>query len=311
MAHAAIAIRELVKNYGSFRALDQVSFEIEQGSFVGLLGPNGAGKTTVISILGCLVRKTAGNAAVMGFDVATDPLGVRRNIGIVPQELVYDPFFSVREYLRQQSSYYGIYDNGPWISELLDSLALADKAKANTRTLSGGMKRRLMAAMALVHKPPVVVLDEPTAGVDVTLRRSLWQFIRQLNSNGTTVLLTTHYLDEAEELCDRIILLDNGKVRADQPIAELVRSGLHGKLSLHIRLAGDASLPEGIEAACRGSGSAKDEAGRHVLDLDSYKQIEQVLALLRERGREIVEMELAPPDLEDVFLALTSESAHA
>ena len=308
MAAAAIAVADLRKDYKNCKAVDGVSFTIEQGAFVGLLGPNGAGKTTIISILGGLVRQSAGRAAVMGHDNASAALAARRSIGIVPQELVYDPFFKTREYLRQQSSYYGIFDNGDWIDELLDELGLAEKADTNTRALSGGMKRRLMLGLALVHRPPVVVLDEPTAGVDINLRLNLWKFIRRLNASGTTVLLTTHYLDEAEQLCNRIILLDKGKVKADQPTAELLKNAGGGRIALHLRIAGDAPLPEEIDALCLSGRHRQDESGRQVLDLESYSQIEQVLACLRAGNLAIGEMEIAPPDLEDVFLELTADS---
>ena len=305
MAAPAIAVADLRKEYTGCTAVDGVSFAIEPGSFVGLLGPNGAGKTTIISILGGLVGKSGGSASVMGHDVTANALAARRSIGIVPQELVYDPFFKTREYLRQQSSYYGIFDNGGWIDELLEELGLADKADTNTRALSGGMKRRLMVGLALVHRPPVVVLDEPTAGVDVNLRLNLWKFIRRLNAGGTTVLLTTHYLDEAERLCDRIILLDRGRVRADQATAELLADVGGSRVALHLRIEGDAALPEEVTGLCRRGGSRRDESGRQVLDLESYAQIERVLACLRTNRLQIGEMEIAPPDLEEVFLELT------
>ncbi|RZL67879.1 MAG: ABC transporter ATP-binding protein, partial [Variovorax sp.] len=196
------------------RAVDEVSFQIEEGEFFGLLGPNGAGKTTLISMLAGLSRPTTGAISVHGFDVQRDFADARRTLGIVPQELVFDPFFNVRESLRIQSGYFGIKNNEPWIDELLQSLGLADKATANMRQLSGGMKRRVLVAQALVHKPPVIVLDEPTAGVDVELRQTLWQFVARLNKQGSTVLLTTHYLEEAEALCNRIAMLKQGRVIA-------------------------------------------------------------------------------------------------
>ena len=202
---SAISIQSVSKTFetskGPFTALNKVSFEIEPGEFFGLLGPNGAGKTTLISILSGLARATSGEILIEGHNVRTDPAQARRQLGVVPQELVFDPFFTVKEALRFQSGYFGIDDNALWIEELLDSLGLADKAHSNMRQLSGGMKRRVLVAQALVHKPPVIVLDEPTAGVDVELRQTLWQFIAKLNSEGHTVLLTTHYLEEAEALC--------------------------------------------------------------------------------------------------------------
>ncbi|MBU6467385.1 MAG: ABC transporter ATP-binding protein, partial [Burkholderiales bacterium] len=205
---AAVSFQSVTKTYstpqGPFRALDAVSLDIEEGEFFGLLGPNGAGKTTLISILAGLARATSGRVLVQGADVQSDYANARRKLGVVPQELVFDPFFSVREALRFQSGYFGVEHNEAWIDELLHSLGLADKAQANMRQLSGGMKRRVLVAQALVHKPPIIVLDEPTAGVDVELRQTLWQFIAKLNRQGHTVLLTTHYLEEAEALCNRI-----------------------------------------------------------------------------------------------------------
>jgi len=204
------------------KAVDEVSFQIEEGEFFGLLGPNGAGKTTLISMLAGLSRPTAGAISVHGFDVQREYAQARRQLGIVPQELVFDPFFNVRESLRIQSGYFGITNNEAWIDELLQSLGLADKATANMRQLSGGMKRRVLVAQALVHKPPVIVLDEPTAGVDVELRQTLWQFVARLNKQGSTVLLTTHYLEEAEALCSRIAMLKLGKVIALDRTSELL-----------------------------------------------------------------------------------------
>lgn len=197
-----------------FQALDDVSLKIEHGEFFGLLGPNGAGKTTLISVLAGLCRTTTGQASVCGHDVTTDYQAARRSLGVVPQELVYDPFFTVRETLRIQSGYFGFRRNDDWIDEILANLGLTDKADENMRALSGGMKRRVLVAQALVHRPPVIVLDEPTAGVDVDLRRSLWEFISRLNREGHTIMLTTHYLEEAEALCGRIAMLKRGRIVA-------------------------------------------------------------------------------------------------
>ena len=212
---SAISFQRVEKTYASgVRALGGVSFDVQPGEFFGLLGPNGAGKTSLISILAGLARATSGKVTVMGHDVVDDYAAARKSLGIVPQELVFDPFFSVRETLRIQSGYFGVRNNDAWIDELLASLGLADKADANMRQLSGGMKRRMLVAQALVHKPPVIVLDEPTAGVDVELRQTLWQFIARLNREGHTVLLTTHYLEEAEALCEDIALIRDGRVIA-------------------------------------------------------------------------------------------------
>ena len=211
---SAISFQNLSKQYGSLMALRGVSLEIEEGEFFGLLGPNGAGKTTLISILAGLCRPTQGAAKVMGFDVQKDFRQARKLLGIVPQELVFDPFFTVRETLEFQSGYFGVRHNDDWIDEVLANLGLADKADKNMRSLSGGMKRRVLVAQALVHRPPVIVLDEPTAGVDVELRQSLWQFITRLNREGHTIVLTTHYLEEAQELCNRIAMLKKGQIVA-------------------------------------------------------------------------------------------------
>jgi len=209
-----------------FQALNDVSLVVEHGEFFGLLGSNGAGKTTLISILAGLVRASQGTAQVCGYDVVRDFRQARRALGVVPQELVYDPFFSVRETLRIQSGYFGLHRNDDWIDEILENLGLTDKAGANMRELSGGMKRRVLVAQALVHRPPVIVLDEPTAGVDVDLRRMLWKFIARLNAEGHTVLLTTHYLEEAEALCGRIAMLKRGRIAAlDTTQALMARVG--------------------------------------------------------------------------------------
>jgi ABC-2 type transport system ATP-binding protein len=224
---SAVDIQQVSKRYvgkkGSVQALSDVSLNIQQGEFVGLLGPNGAGKTTLIQILSGLVRPSTGRVAILGHDVQQDPFMARRALGVVPQELVFDPFFTVRETLKIQSGYFGLSGNDAWIDELLMHLGLQDKADANMRALSGGMKRRVLVAQALVHRPPVIVLDEPTAGVDVELRQSLWAFIRRLNEQGHTVMLTTHYLEEAESLCSRVILLKSGSVLADQPTKALLQ----------------------------------------------------------------------------------------
>ncbi len=219
---SAIEFKHLSKNYGSLLALDDINLVIEEGEFFGLLGPNGAGKTTLISILAGLCRPTTGSATVMGHDVQANFRQARRLLGIVPQELVFDPFFNVRETLEFQSGYFGIKNNGDWIDEVMHHLGLTDKAQKNMRSLSGGMKRRVLVAQALVHRPPVIVLDEPTAGVDVELRQSLWKFISRLNQEGHTIVLTTHYLEEAEQLCHRIAMLKKGQIVALDSTANLL-----------------------------------------------------------------------------------------
>ena len=277
-----------------FRALDDVSFDIEEGEFFGLLGPNGAGKTTLISILAGLSRASGGRVAVRGFDVLRDYRDARRQLGVVPQELVFDPFFSVREALHIQSGYFGIRNNAAWIDELLQSLGLADKADANMRELSGGMKRRVLVAQALVHKPPVIVLDEPTAGVDVELRQTLWQFIAKLNRQGSTVLLTTHYLEEAEALCSRIAMLKQGRVIALDRTSELLKSAASNVL----RFKTDASLPWSLAQHARITG--------RIVQLPALdaREVEQHLAAMREAGIAIEDVEMRKADLEDVFIDL-------
>ena len=225
---SAVLVEHLTKSYGSLQALKNVSLDVKEGEFFGLLGPNGAGKTTLISILAGLCRPDSGCAFVMGTNVQTNFFEGRRLLGVVPQEVVFDPFFTVRETLRFQSGYFGIRNNDDWIDEIMTHLDLTSKANSNMRSLSGGMKRRVLVAQALVHRPPVIVLDEPTAGVDVELRQSLWKFISRLNQDGHTILLTTHYLEEAESLCGRIAMLKSGQVVAlDTTQNLLARYGAH------------------------------------------------------------------------------------
>jgi ABC-2 type transport system ATP-binding protein len=285
----------------TFLALDDVSLNIEQGEFFGLLGPNGAGKTTMISILAGLTRATSGKVSVLGSDVQTDYAAARRKLGVVPQELVFDPFFNVREALRIQSGYFGVKKNDDWIDELLSSLGLADKAEANMRQLSGGMKRRVLVAQALVHKPPVIVLDEPTAGVDVELRQTLWQFIAKLNKQGSTVLLTTHYLEEAEALCGRIAMLKTGKVVALAATSELLKAASSNVLRFKI----DSELPPALKAKARITG--------RIVQFPAHDaaEIEQYLAAVREAGFIAEDVEIRKADLEDVFLDVMSGAGKA
>ena len=290
----AIEIKQVHKRFGSLRALDGISLDIPQGEFFGLLGPNGAGKTTLISILAGLARADSGELRVMGYDVVTQYRHARRRIGVVPQELVFDPFFTVRETLRIQSGYFGVRDNDAWIDEIIERLDLTDKAGANMRQLSGGMKRRVLVAQALVHRPPVIILDEPTAGVDVELRQGLWHFVRELNQAGHTVVLTTHYLEEAEALCSRIAMLKQGVIVALDTTRNLLRQV--AGVRLRLRLAPDR-LPAALIPKLIGA----DEDSR-VLALDSYAQIESVLADLRTEGIQVQELEVLQADLEDVFV---------
>jgi ABC-2 type transport system ATP-binding protein len=296
----AISFQHVTKIYGSTDravcALDDVSFDIAPGEFFGLLGPNGAGKTTLISILAGLSRATSGRVVVLGHDVVDDYAAARRSLGIVPQELVFDPFFSVREALRIQGGYFGVRDNDAWIDELLANLGLADKAGANMRQLSGGMKRRVLVAQALVHKPPVIVLDEPTAGVDVELRQTLWQFIARLNKQGHTVLLTTHYLEEAEALCGRIAMLKQGEIVADDTTQNLLKRFAGCQVELKL-------APPGLPAELRPLVVWAEGAACR-LALEGYDCVEHVLAVLRTGGVQVLEMEVAQPDLEEVFVRI-------
>lgn len=292
----AISFQNVAKTYtgarGNFRALNGVSFDIEEGEFFGLLGPNGAGKTTLISILAGLVRATSGNVLVRGHDVQSAYAEARRQLGVVPQELVFDPFFTVREALRIQSGYFGVKNNDAWIDELLSSLGLADKAGSNMRQLSGGMKRRVLVAQALVHRPPVIVLDEPTAGVDVELRQTLWQFIARLNREGHTVLLTTHYLEEAEALCSRIAMLKAGEVVALERTSELLKAASSNVLRFKV----DGALPREFEGKARVTGRIVQVPAH-----DAH-EIEQHLAVIRQAGLRVEDVEIRKADLEDVFI---------
>jgi len=296
---AAIEVRDVHKRFGELQALSGIDLEIPQGEFFGLLGPNGAGKTTLISIIAGLAHADRGSARVMGHDVSADYRAARRSLGVVPQELVFDPFFTVRETLRIQSGYFGVRDNDEWIEEVMHHLDLASKAEVNMRALSGGMKRRVLVAQALVHKPPVIVLDEPTAGVDVELRHALWQFVRRLNRDGHTIVLTTHYLEEAEALCERIAMLKQGRVVALDSTSNLLKRVHH--LFLRLRLGGE--LPGELRPLEHGS-----TAEAHVLRLKGYEDIEQTLASIRRAGCRIEEMELLQPDLEDAFVDVMRRS---
>lgn len=297
----ALELTSVSKNFGEFHALSSVSLTVEQGDFFALLGPNGAGKTTLISIIGGLARASSGSAKVMGFDVVDQFREARRSIGIVPQELVFDPFFTVRETLRFQSGYFGLNNNDDWIDELLHSLSLADKADNNMRTLSGGMKRRVMVAQALVHKPPLIVLDEPTAGVDVELRQTLWRFVSQLNQQGHTIVLTTHYLEEAEALCNRVAMLKNGKILIEDSTPNLLSK--HAAQALVLQLSGD--LPAALQSELLGAPGH----GRYTLALRQPADLELILAECRKAGVSVLDCQVQKPDLEDVFVQLMSGGA--
>ncbi len=298
---AAVEIAGLSRRYGRVQALDGVDLAVGEGEFFGLLGPNGAGKTTLISVLAGLVRADAGSVRVMGHDVVADYRAARRALGVVPQELVFDPFFTVRESLRIQSGYFGLRHNDAWIDEILHHLDLTSKADANMRSLSGGMKRRVLVGQALVHRPPVIVLDEPTAGVDVELRRSLWQFIRRLNGDGHTVILTTHYLEEAEALCGRIAMLKAGRVVAlDTKQALLSRYP-----GLTVRLAARELPVAWRDRLLRRTGDVWH------LAIDRPADLESLLAALRVEGIAVDELTIDEADLEQVFLHIMQSAPQA
>ncbi len=294
----AVEINNLHKNFATVKALAGVDLIVERGEFFGLLGPNGAGKTTLISILAGLTHATSGTVKVLGHDVVRDYRAARSLLGVVPQELVFDPFFTVRETLRIQSGYFGIHDNESWIEEILANLDLLGKADTNMRALSGGMKRRVLVGQALVHKPPVIVLDEPTAGVDVELRQSLWGFIRKLNQDGHTIILTTHYLEEAEALCSRIAMLKQGKIVA----LDTKQNFLQSFAGLTVRLTAPA-VPQDWRGKVR-----RQDGDLHWLNLADYVELEQLLAALRTEQIAVQELSLQETDLEEVFLRIMSRA---
>ena len=294
----AVEVAGVAKRFGDVQALADVDLQVERGEFFGLLGPNGAGKTTLISILAGLTRADRGAVRILGHDVVADYRAARRALGVVPQELVFDPFFTVRETLRIQSGYFGLRHNDAWIDELLHHLDLTKKADANMRSLSGGMKRRVLVGQALVHKPPVIVLDEPTAGVDVELRQSLWAFIRKLNRDGHTIILTTHYLEEAEALCTRIAMMKAGRIVALDTTQHL----LSRFAGLTVRVSSDRLPAEWLPRLHQREGRV------HYLGLESYAELEQLLSSFRQAGIAIDELMLAETDLEQVFLRIMAGS---
>ena len=310
MAEPAIRIDSLSKTYegkgmAPKRALDRVSFDVPRGQIFGLLGPNGAGKSTLINILAGLVVKSAGTAEVWGFDIDQHPRNAKRSIGIVPQEILFDPFFTPREALEIQAGLYGVPRAERITDALLAAVHLTDKADAYARTLSGGMKRRLLVAKAMVHSPPILVLDEPTAGVDIELRQQLWDYVRGLNRQGVTVVLTTHYLEEAEQLCDRIAIINHGRLIANEPTRELIAK------------AQDKAVVVEVDRDVHG---APDNPCFEKIDITGARTIEityrkdkvnagQVLDVLQKEGFGIVDVSTRDPDLEDVFLSLTREAA--
>lgn len=302
MTDAAIAIRDLSKTYqGGKRALDNVTFDVPAGTIFGLLGPNGAGKSTLINILAGLVRKTSGTASIWGFDIDAHPRNAKASIGIVNQEILFDPFFTPLETLEIQAGLYGVPKAQRHSMELLRAVHLEDKAKAYARTLSGGMKRRLMVAKAMVHSPPVLVLDEPTAGVDIELRQQLWNYVRELNERGVTVVLTTHYLEEAEELCDRIAIINHGRLIANEPTRELVGKAQEKVVAVMV----DRDLVALPVAPAFDKIVLKGERTLEITYQKDKVNAGEVLAAVQGAGLGIVDVSTKEADLEDVFLNLT------
>ena len=308
----AISIRNLVKRYAPSGqgakngegklALDGVSFDVPQGGIFGLLGPNGAGKSTLINILAGMVMKTSGTAEIWGFDIDRDMRNAKRSIGIVPQEIVFDPFFTPFEVLENMAGLYGVAKPLRRSMELLRAVHLEDKARSYSRTLSGGMRRRLLIAKALVHRPPVLVLDEPTAGVDVDLRRQLWELVREMNAEGVTVVLTTHYLEEAEELCERFAIIIHGHVIANKPTRELVEMAREKiiVLTLDRDVADLPTHPAFLKC---------EAAGERVLEITFDRDrvnAGEAMALVQAQGFAIIDVTTREADLEDVFVTLTS-----
>ena len=302
MSEPAIVIDNLQKTYaGGKRALDGVTFDVPRGQIFGLLGPNGAGKSTLINILSGMVNKTGGTARIWGFDITDHPRNAKASIGIVPQEILFDPFFTPFEALELQAGLYGVPKGKRRSMELLRAMHLEDKANAYARTLSGGMKRRLLVAKAMVHSPPVLVLDEPTAGVDIELRQQLWAYVRELNAQGVTIVLTTHYLEEAEQLCDRIAIINHGRLITNQPTRELVNMAQEKIVEVTVdRDLADAPQSPVFEKATLSNG--------RVLTITYRKDranAGEVLAAVTGAGLGIVDVSTKEPDLEDVFLNLT------
>jgi ABC-2 type transport system ATP-binding protein len=295
--HLAVEIANVHKQFGGLSALQGVNLTIEQGEFFALLGPNGAGKSTLINIMAGLLKPSSGFVKIMGYDVVKDYQKARMALGVVPQELVFDPFFNVREMLRFQAGYFGLgKENDAWVDEIIEGLGLVDKAHTNMRRLSGGMKRRALIAQALVHKPPVIVLDEPTAGVDVELRQMMWAFIKKLNADGHTIILTTHYLEEAETLCERVAMMKQGKIVSLDTTENLLKANASKNLSLNL---GQFSLPTALLPMLKNG-----EKGHYTLALNEMSDLEFVLAELRKANIKAEDMQLIEVDLEDVFMSL-------
>ena len=301
----AIRISGLGKTYaGGKRALDGVSLEVGRGQFFGLLGPNGAGKSTLINILAGLVTKSEGTAEIWGFDIDAHPRNAKLSIGVVPQEILFDPFFTPREALEIQAGLYGIRAAERQTDALLAAMRLTDKANAYARTLSGGMKRRLLVAKAMVHSPPILVLDEPTAGVDIELRQQLWAFLKELHAAGVTVILTTHYLEEAEQLCDRIAIINHGKVVANEPTHQLLARAQEKNVVVTV----DRDVTDLPRNTCFSEVTLQGQRSLAITYAKDKVNAGEVLAALQRDGFGIVDVVTKDPDLEDVFLSLTRNS---
>ncbi|HWC55981.1 MAG TPA: ABC transporter ATP-binding protein [Sphingomicrobium sp.] len=308
MDEPAIRIESLSKTYaGGKLALNEVSFDVPRGQIFGLLGPNGAGKSTLINILAGLVMKTSGQVTIWGFDIDEHPRNSKRSIGVVPQEIIFDPFFTPRETLEIQAGLYGIPPSERMSDELLAAMHLTDKANAYSRTLSGGMKRRLLVAKAMVHSPPILVLDEPTAGVDVELRRQLWDYVRKLHARGVTIVLTTHYLEEAEELCDRIAIIHHGRVIANEPTRELLAKAQEKAVVVTF----DRDITQVPSDPSFENISLIDERTLEITYRKDKVNAGQVLSELTADGLGIVDVSTRAPDLEDVFISLVSADQDA
>jgi ABC-2 type transport system ATP-binding protein len=306
MTDAAITIDALEKTYaGGKQALSGVTFDVPRGQIFGLLGPNGAGKSTIINILSGMVKKTGGKASVWGFDIDEHPRNARASIGIVPQEILFDPFFTPFEALELQAGLYGVPKSQRRSMELLRAVHLEDKANAYARTLSGGMKRRLLVAKAMVHSPPVLVLDEPTAGVDIELRQQLWAYVRELNAQGVTIVLTTHYLEEAEELCDRIAIINHGKLIANKPTRELVGMALEKIVEVTV----DRDLTEAPSSPVFEHVTLKADRILAITYSKAKFNAGDVLTAVSNAGLGIVDVSTREADLEHVFLNLTRAGA--
>jgi ABC-2 type transport system ATP-binding protein len=312
MTEPAIRIDALSKIYEAKgtqpkRALNDVSFDVPRGQIFGLLGPNGAGKSTLINILAGLVVKSSGKVDIWGFDIDDHPRNAKRSIGVVPQEIIFDPFFTPRETLEIQAGLYGVAPGDRKSDELLAAMHLTDKANAYARTLSGGMKRRLLVAKAMVHSPPILVLDEPTAGVDVELRRQLWDYVRKLNAEGVTIVLTTHYLEEAEQLCDRIAIIHHGRVIANEPTRELVSRAQEKAVVVTF----DRDIAQVPVNASFENIALVDERTLEITYRKDQANAGEVLTALAAEGLSIIDVSTRDPDLEDVFLSLVSADQDA